>query len=196
MGKASEHTHQICLASRKRRSLRTRTDRSGNTCNNPRLSKMTQVPLQHHPQVDRNTQPPPQGQQQYFYPPPPPGSYMYSPPPPLQQHIPQPSQIIVQQDPDTAAALQQMAQLHQQHFETSQNRQKLSRTVPHPLPPLWVAFPFMMEKTRMHVLNGYKDLRRLVSTLATTSDQYCCRDPPKMWQKSYNPWMKNSHMTS
>ena len=49
---------------------------------------------------------------------------MCPPPPPPQQHIPQPSQIIVWQDPDTAAALQQMAQLHQQHFETSQNQTK------------------------------------------------------------------------
>ena len=39
----------------------------------------------------------------------------------------------------------------------------------------------------MGVLNGYRDARRQVSTLATTSDQHCCRDPPKMWQKSYNP---------
>ena len=46
------------------------------------------------------------------------------PPPPPQQHIPQPSQIFIQQDPNTATALQQMAQLHQQHFETSQNQTK------------------------------------------------------------------------
>ena len=45
---------------------------------------------------------------------------MHPPPPPPPQ---QPSQIIVWQDPDTAAALQQMAQLHQ-HFETSQNQTK------------------------------------------------------------------------
>ena len=57
------------------------------------------------PQVNRNTQPPPPGQNWYFYPPRP-GGYMYPPPPSLpQQHIPQPSQIIIQQDPDTAAAL-------------------------------------------------------------------------------------------
>ena len=78
------------------------------------------------PQVDRNPQAPPQGQQQYFYPPPPPSGYMYPPP---QQHIPQPSQIIVWQDPDTAAALQQMAQLHQQHFETSQNQTKALKNI-------------------------------------------------------------------
>ena len=49
---------------------------------------------------------------------------MYPPLPPPQQHIPQDSQIIVEQDPDMAAALQQMAQIHQQHFETSQNQKK------------------------------------------------------------------------
>ena len=48
----------------------------------------------------------------------------------------------------------------------------------------------------MHAPNGYKDVRRLATTLATTSDQLCCRDVHRMWQKSYGPWMKNSHMTS
>ena len=62
-------------------------------------------------QVNRNTQLPPQGQQQYFYPLPP-------------QQVPQHSQIMVQQDPSTATALRQMAQLHQQHFETSQTQTK------------------------------------------------------------------------
>ena len=61
--------------------------------------------------MNRNTQPPPQGQQQYFYPPPP-------------QQAPQHSQIVVQQDPSMAAALRQMAQLHQQHFETSETQMK------------------------------------------------------------------------
>ena len=49
---------------------------------------------------------------------------MYPPPPPAQQHIHQPNQIIIQQDPSTAAALQQMAQLHHQHFKMSQNQMK------------------------------------------------------------------------
>ena len=75
------------------------------------------------PQGNRNMQPPPPGQNQYFYPSPP-GGYMYPPPPPPQQHTPQPNQIIIQQDPNTAAALQQMAQLHQQHFKMSQNQMK------------------------------------------------------------------------
>ena len=79
--------------------------------------------------MNRDTQPLPPGQNQYFYPPPP-GRYMYPPPPPPpQQHIPQPSQIIVQQDPDTAAALQQMAQLHQQHFKMSQNQMKALKNI-------------------------------------------------------------------
>ena len=65
-------------------------------------------------QVNRNTQPPPQGQQQYFYPPP--------PPPP--QQVPQHGQIVVQQDPSMAIVLRQIAQLHQQHFETSQTQTK------------------------------------------------------------------------
>ena len=51
---------------------------------------------------------------------------MHPPPPPPPQ---QPSQIIVWQDPDTAAALQQMAQLHQQHFETSQNQTKALKNI-------------------------------------------------------------------
>ena len=54
---------------------------------------------------------------------------MCPPPPPPQQHIPQHSQIIVQQDPDTATALKQMAQLHQQHFETSQNQMKALKNI-------------------------------------------------------------------
>ena len=57
-GKASEHTCQVYLTSRKRRSLRTRTDRSGNTHNNPMLNKMRQVPLQHHPrQIETHSHP-------------------------------------------------------------------------------------------------------------------------------------------
>ena len=68
---------------------------------------MTMVLTQHH----RNTQPPPQGQQQHFYPLPP-------------QQVPQHGQIVVQQDPGTATALRQMAQLHQQHFKTSQTQTK------------------------------------------------------------------------
>ena len=77
-------------------------------------------------------------------------------------------------------------------------RQKPSRIspVPHPSPPSWVTSPHMMEKTKMGALNGYKDVRRLASTLATTSDQHCCKDPHKMWQKSYIPWMKTFHMTN
>ena len=173
---ASKHIHQVCLTNRKRRSQRTRTDRSKSTHKQPQAQKNNTGGSTAPPQADRNTQPPPRGQQQYFYPHTPPGGYMYPPPPPPQQHTPQHSQIIVQQDPDTAAALQQMAQLHQQHFETSQNQTKLSRTspAPHPSLPQWVAFPSMMERTKMDAWNGYKDARRLVSTWATTSDQHCC----------------------
>ena len=80
------------------------------------------------PQGNRNKQRPPPGQNQYFYPPPP-GGYMYLSPPPPQQHIPQPNQIIIQQDPNAAAALQQMAQLHQQHFEMSQNQTKALKNI-------------------------------------------------------------------
>ena len=69
--------------------------------------------------MERNTQPPPQGQQQYFYP----------PPPPLPQQVPQHGQIVVQQDPSTATALRQMAQLHQQHFETSQTQTKALKNI-------------------------------------------------------------------
>ena len=46
----------------------------------------------------------------------------------------------------------------------------------------------------MHVLNGYKDVRKLATTEGTISDQLCCRDLHRMWQKSSDPWMKNSHM--
>ena len=67
-------------------------------------------------QSNRNTQPPPQGQQQYFY----------SLPP---QQVPQHGQIVVQQDPGTAAALRQMAQLHQQHFKTSQTQTKALKNI-------------------------------------------------------------------
>ena len=67
-------------------------------------------------QVNRNTQLPPQGQQQYFYPLPP-------------QQVPQHGQIVVQQDPSTATALRQMAQLHQQHFETSQTQTKALKNI-------------------------------------------------------------------
>ena len=44
---ASEHTHQVCPTSR-RRSPRTRRDKRGNIHRNPRPSKMTMVPTQHH----------------------------------------------------------------------------------------------------------------------------------------------------
>ena len=127
-GEASIHTCQVCLASRKR-SLRTRTDRSRNTHNNPRLNKMTQVPLQYHPRWIETHSHPLKGNNSISIHHPHPGGYMYPPPPPPQQHIPQPSQIIVQQDPDTAATLQQMAQLHQQHFETSQNQTKALKNI-------------------------------------------------------------------
>ena len=54
----------------------------------------------------------------------------------------------------------------------------------------------MMEKTRMHVLNGCKDVKKLATTQGTISDQLCCRDLHRTWQKSSDPWMKNSHMTN
>ena len=79
--------------------------------------------------MNRNTQPPPPWSQSAFLPTPTEWIHASTPPPPPQQHIPQPSQIIVQQDPDTAAALQQMAQLHQQHFETSQNQTKALKNI-------------------------------------------------------------------
>ena len=41
----------------------------------------------------------------------------------------------------------------------------------------------MMEKTRMHAPNGCRDARRQATTLATTSDQPYCRDPPKIVAK-------------
>ena len=45
------------------------------------------------------------------------------------QQVPQLSQIFIQQDPNTAAALQQITQLHQQHFETSQNQTKALKNI-------------------------------------------------------------------
>ena len=54
----------------------------------------------------------------------------------------------------------------------------------------------MTEKTRMHVLNGYKDVKKPATTWGTTSDWPCCRDLHRMWQKSSDPWMKNFHMTN
>ena len=66
--------------------------------------------------MNRNAQPPPQGQQQHSYPLPP-------------QQVPQHSQIVVQQDPSTAAALRQLAQLHQQHFEASQTQTKALKNI-------------------------------------------------------------------
>ena len=47
MDKASKNTHQVCPTSRKR-SPRTRRDKRGNIHRNPRPSKMTMVPTQHH----------------------------------------------------------------------------------------------------------------------------------------------------
>ena len=46
MDEASEHTHQVCPASR--RSPRIRRDKEGNIHRNHRPSKMTMVPTQHH----------------------------------------------------------------------------------------------------------------------------------------------------
>ena len=54
----------------------------------------------------------------------------------------------------------------------------------------------MMEKTRMHVLNGCKDVKKLATTQGTISDWLCCRDLHRTWQKSSDPWTKNSHMTN
>ena len=122
--KASEPIHQVCPKTRERRSHRTKTSRSIGIHNSLRPNRHAPAHKQHHPgqteihnhhllvKISTSTHPPPGG---YMYPP---------PPPPPQQHIPQLSQIMVQQDPDTAAALQQMAQVHQQHFKTSQNQTK------------------------------------------------------------------------
>ena len=129
-GKASDPIHQVCPETRERRSHRTKTSiRVGIRPNRQALAHKQYHPgwigiHNHHllVTISISTHPP---LSRYKHPP---------PPPPPQQHIPQPSQIIVQQDSDTAAALQQMAQLNQQHFKT---RQKLSRTLPvaHPSPP-------------------------------------------------------------
>ena len=78
-------------------------------------------------QVDRNAQPPPQGQ--FFCPPPPPGGYMYPPHHHCPSSIYLSPVIFMQQDPNTAAALQQMAHLYQQHFETTQNQTKSLKNI-------------------------------------------------------------------
>ena len=46
----------------------------------------------------------------------------------------------------------------------------------------------------MHVLNGCKDVKKLATTQGTISDWLCCRDLHRTWQKSSDPWTKNSHM--
>ena len=113
MDKASEHTHQVHPTSR-RRSPRTRRDKEGNIHRNHRPNGNSAHTAPH--QANRNAQPPPQGQQQHFY-------------PLLPQQVPQHSQIVVQQDPGTAAALKQLAQLHQQHFEASQTQTKALKNI-------------------------------------------------------------------
>ena len=121
LSKAKKRICQIHPIHKGRRGPRTRTDRSRSTHSNPRLNEMTQVPLQHHNRWEEAHSRPlhNKGSNNTSTHHPPPGGYTYPPP---QQHIPQNNQIIIQQDPDTAAALQQMAQLHQQHFKTSQNQ--------------------------------------------------------------------------
>ena len=107
---ASEHAQQVCPTSR-RRSPRIRRDKKRKHTQKPQAQQNDNGACTAPHQVNRNAQPPPQGQQQHFYPPPP-------------QQVPQHSQIVVQQDPGTTAALRQLAQLHQQHFEASQTQTK------------------------------------------------------------------------
>ena len=88
-----------------------------------------------------------------------------------------------------------MAQLHQQHFETSQTQTKVLENIASASSFMsTVGCIPMMERTRMHVLNGCKDVKKLATTQGTILDRLCCKDLHRMWQKSSDPWMKNSHM--
>ena len=114
MDEASKHTCQVCPVSRKG-SPRTRRDKREHT-QKLKPSKMTMVLTQHHTRwteihshhhKDNNS------------------ISTHRPP----QQVPQHGQIVVQQDPSTAAVLRQMAQLHQQHFETSQTQTKVLENI-------------------------------------------------------------------
>ena len=130
LSEVNEEIHLICPISRKRRDQRTRTGRSRTRHNNHRPSKTTWMLLQYqHRQEGILSHPHHHKVSSSIFTHHPLGGYMYPPPPPQQQHIPQPTQIMVQQDLDTAAALQQMAQLHQQHFGVSQNEMKALKNI-------------------------------------------------------------------
>ena len=118
MDEASKHTHQICSTGRKKKSKNQERQKREHRQQPQAQQNDTSAHTAPH-QANRNTQPPPQGQQQYSY----------QPPPPPPQQVPQHSQIVVQQDPGTAAVLRQMAQLHQQHFETSQTQTKALKNI-------------------------------------------------------------------
>ena len=110
-----------CPAGRKRGNLRTKTDKGWSMHSNPRPSKVTLMLAQQHIRWTEIHSHPHKGSNSISTHPP--GDYTY-PPPPLPEQVPQHSQIVVQQDPSTATALRQMAQLHQQLFKTSQTQMK------------------------------------------------------------------------
>ena len=51
LSKANEEICQICSVNKRKRGQRTGTDRSRSAHSNPRLNKMTQMPLHHHSSV-------------------------------------------------------------------------------------------------------------------------------------------------
>ena len=96
----SQWTHLPNSLCKQKRSPRTRRDKRGNIQRNPRPSKMTMVPTQQHTRWTEIHSHHHKGNNSisaHHYP----------------QQVPQHSQIVVQQDSSMAAALRQMAQLHQ-----------------------------------------------------------------------------------
>ena len=144
VGEATKQSHQLCLTSRKRRSLRTKIERGRN--NNNR----TWVPhplkdsiLIHHPHLVA-----------------------------MCTHLHYYSSRLLSATKSSCNRTPVLL-LHSSRWPSSisntlrpvETRQKLLRAspVPHPSPPPWAAFLSMMEKTRMDVLNGCGDAKKPVS---------------------------------
>ena len=195
---AGKHIHQICPGNRKRRSQSTRTNKKRGSHNDPQHNRQMQEHTWHHARgmkihshhllADTNI-----------------STHHQQADTCTHHHLLHHSSIYLKQVRSLYNKILPLL-LHSNRWLSStsnilrqvRTRQKPLRTspMPHPSLPLWAASQSMMEKTRMHALNGYKDARKQANTLATTSDQLYYRDPPKMWLRSFDHWMKNSHMTS
>ena len=91
-----------------------------------------------------------------------------------------------------------MAQLHQQLFKTSQTQMKALKNIASA--PSFTStvgcIPIYERKDKDACTKWLQRCKEASYYLGTTSDQPCCRDLHRMWQKSSDPWKKNFHMTN